>query len=454
MEAPLRTSSYLIPVKLESEPDKYMLIHGHTGAIDIATESLLKKIQSVASGTDLLSEMIDVLLKRGYITTKTQEEEYAYVARMATALYRKAEILNTSFTWVITYNCNFRCPYCFEGRNAKDGQKQIVFTEEIANRAYQVMEQIQPHKELRRNMITLFGGEPLLAENKEILSYIVEEGVKRGYKFAAVTNGYDLDAYFDLLSPEKICKLQVTIDGMKELHNARRVHYKYYDTFDKIIANLRLSLEKGVAVSVRMNVDNRNMDDFLQLKRYFESNGFYQYSGFSFYSAYLRNNTSIDDSEQENLEFLSKKDYLEKNKRQGILSMCQSHGVLQMIHNAIENGKPISFRSAFCGAQVGGYVIDPIGRIYPCWEVIGQKEYQIASYNKRGVHWNKAILSEWRKSKILNQTACRTCKYALICGGGCLYHSQVGNKGHCYYFQKMFDFIVNHALVQKAKAIV
>lgn len=49
----LRTSSYLIPVKLESEPGKYMLIHGYTGAIDIVTESLLKKIQAVASGVDL-----------------------------------------------------------------------------------------------------------------------------------------------------------------------------------------------------------------------------------------------------------------------------------------------------------------------------------------------------------------------------------------------------------------
>lgn len=31
----LRTSSYLIPVKLEDEEDKYMLIHGYTGAIDV-----------------------------------------------------------------------------------------------------------------------------------------------------------------------------------------------------------------------------------------------------------------------------------------------------------------------------------------------------------------------------------------------------------------------------------
>lgn len=108
----LRTSSYLIPVKLESEPGKYMLIHGYTGAIDIVTEGLLEKIQTVASGADLSEDTLQTLMKRGYITTKSQEEEYAYVARMATALHKKSDILNTSFTLVVTYNCNFRCPYC------------------------------------------------------------------------------------------------------------------------------------------------------------------------------------------------------------------------------------------------------------------------------------------------------------------------------------------------------
>lgn len=85
----LRTSSYLIPVKLESEPGKYMLIHGYTGAIDIVTESLLKKIQAAASGVDLPEDTLQALIKRGYITTRSQEEEYAYVARMAKALHKK-----------------------------------------------------------------------------------------------------------------------------------------------------------------------------------------------------------------------------------------------------------------------------------------------------------------------------------------------------------------------------
>ena len=36
----LRVSSYMIPVKLEKEEGKYMLIHGYTGAADVVTMSL------------------------------------------------------------------------------------------------------------------------------------------------------------------------------------------------------------------------------------------------------------------------------------------------------------------------------------------------------------------------------------------------------------------------------
>lgn len=242
----LRTSSYMIPVKLEKEEDKYMLIHGYTGAIDIVTENLLEKIKSIAKGHDFSDNMLQQLIKRGYITTKTQEEEYAYVARVAKAIHKRKQILNTSFTWVVTYNCNFRCPYCFENREMKDSQHSNTLTIEEVNSIYRAMEQIQPHKELRSSILTLYGGEPLLAENKEIVNYIVEEGVKRGYKFNAITNGYELEHYLDLLSPTKICKLQITIDGPKAIHDTRRIHYKDHGTFDKIIHNISMALKKNI----------------------------------------------------------------------------------------------------------------------------------------------------------------------------------------------------------------
>lgn len=179
----LRTSSYIIPVKLESEEGKYMLIHGYTGAMDIVSESvvLCLKYNEIKKLSDLT---LQALQRRGYITNKTKEEEIEYVERVAQALHKRDEILHKSFTWVVTYNCNFRCPYCFEKREYKDSPHRIVLTKSQVDRLFNAMIEIEPRKQLQDSVITLYGGEPLLKENKEIVTYIVQEGRKKGYRFS------------------------------------------------------------------------------------------------------------------------------------------------------------------------------------------------------------------------------------------------------------------------------
>lgn len=447
MEAPLRTSSYLIPVKLESESDKYMLIHGYTGAIDIATESLLKKIQSIASGTDLLPEMVEVLLKRGYITTKTPEEEYAYVARLVTALHQKAKVLTSCFTWVITYNCNFRCPYCFENRALKDGTQKFVLTKDEVDDIYAAINKIQPHEELRSKVMTLYGGEPLLTENKDIVSYIVTEGKKRGYKFKAITNGYDLDSYLDLLSPESIYKLQITIDGPKDIHNQRRIHYLYHNTFDKIVYNIELALKRGIEVIVRMNTDSYNINKLAELKHVFSTLGFDKYPNFSIYTAVLRDYDAISSSEYKDLDFISASSYINQHKQYKTLDLCYDYGISKHLQQAMLERKCITFRSAFCLAQINGYVFAPKGKIYPCWEVIGNDKNLIGTYSHKGLIWNTPVLEKWRGVDITKRKSCSQCKYALLCGGGCPAKTLEGQNVHCVFFQKMFDSSANRALM-------
>lgn len=216
----LRTSSYTIPIKLDSEEGKYMLIHGYTGAIDIVNEDIaIKLIQHNYIDEETFSPTIKTNLeKRGYITVKTKEEELSYVTRIAQALHKRDKILKKNFTWTITYNCNFRCPYCFENRETKDSVQHVAFTKEMVDRTFNAMKEIEPRMQLQSNIITLYGGEPLLKENKEIITYIVSEGKARGYKFYAITNGYDLEHFLDLLALDSICQVQITIDGTKEFH--------------------------------------------------------------------------------------------------------------------------------------------------------------------------------------------------------------------------------------------
>jgi uncharacterized protein len=109
------------------------------------------------------------------------------------------------------------------------------------------MFEIEPDIELHRKNIekniVLYGGEPLLKENKEIVEYIVNKGVDLGYTFEAITNGYDLEAFTDLLSPDKIRSIQVTVDGMQENHDKKRIHFVTIKSFDKIITNIGIALK-------------------------------------------------------------------------------------------------------------------------------------------------------------------------------------------------------------------
>lgn len=450
----LRTSSYLIPVKLESEPGKYMLIHGYTGAIDIVTESLLKKIQAAASGVDLPEDTLQALIKRGYITTRSQEEEYAYVARMAKALHKKDYLLYTNFTWVVTYNCNFRCPYCFEGRDKKDGDHRIVFTQEMVDKAFRAMEQIQPHKELRKKVITLYGGEPLLAENKEIVSYIINEGITRGYKFVAITNGYDLDCYGDLLSPDKIYKVQITVDGPKKLHDCKRIHYRYGETFDKIVENIQFALNHSIKVTIRMNMDTSNINQYNDLKKFFEKKGFFQNPQFELYSAILKNNDSISTDEHRKLDFLSIGSFITKNQKINKEWGKEYNGISKKIYKALSEKRALLLSSVFCAAQVNGYVLDPLGDIYPCWEVIGNKKHLEGSFLNDTIVWNNDVVKVWHNTNVCKDELCAKCRYALLCCGGCPYYHMRGENMQCTFYKRTFAIEVNKAYAQYNKLLI
>ena len=219
MEESLHKSYYTIPVKLQAEDNKHMLIHGYTGAIDIVDSNIVNALNAENISSVLSEDEISLLSQRGYLTNKTVEEEQSYVAHFADVLHRMNSKLYKNFGFVITYDCNFRCPYCFENIISKHGTAwtKRTITKELVDKAYDAMLKIEAHRELHTNEILLYGGEPFLRENYDIVKYIIKKGYSLGYKFKAITNGYDLDFYEDLLSPEYFTFIQISMDGFREL---------------------------------------------------------------------------------------------------------------------------------------------------------------------------------------------------------------------------------------------
>lgn len=438
----LRVSSYIIFVDLDD--DSVMLLHGYAGSIDIVPRSvadLLRSRESV-SCSDFDSELFEGLANRRYLTKLSQEEENDYFRRMAVALHKKDMLLYASYTFVVTYDCNFRCPYCFERELVKGTHKRHAMTKEMVDKAFSAIMEIQKSKQRESKHITLFGGEPLLKENLELVEYIVAKGAEAGFTFSAITNGYDLDAFVHLLAPDSIRSLQITIDGTEDMHNQKRLHKDDVPTFKKIVDNIGMAIDKDIAITIRFNTDRNNFSQLKELKAYFDELGYTKHKKFAIDSARLENfDESLDNKDKQ--AFLSQKEFIKKHETLDFEYGCHDYATYGKIYRSIYKQTPLPYRSTFCYSQIGGYVFDPFFKIYPCWEVIGERDYCIGDYSGGVPVWDEHRLNYWHEDNITKRQACSTCKCALLCGGGCTAHNIRDH--HCTHMLEMIAYAAKKA---------
>jgi uncharacterized protein len=445
----LRKSSYTISVKLEAEEDKYMLLHGYTGAIDVVSGNVISYLDTMnhpgTEKVEVSESTFNALRTRGYLTVKTEDEEIEHVRKLANLLHQKDKILYKGFLFLVAYDCNFRCPYCYESivlKNSRQWSKK-AFTKEMVDRAYDAMLKIEPNRNLHSSKITLYGGEPLLASNKEIVTYIVQKGITLGYDFMAITNGYDLDAFKELLGPGKITSLQITIDGLKETHNQRRIHYQTRESFDKILSNIGVALKQDVSISVRINTDANNFNELPQLEQIFKELGYTEHSKFSIHSAPVVN---YSQNQGKAINFLNQTEFEQKHKSINYKYQCGVTLLAKMLYRTIKEQKRFHFSSTYCSAQVGMYILDPFGEIYSCWEDVGKQNMNIGNYLNASIKWTN-ILDLWRNQNIASSDKCVNCKYAFFCKGGCITHGMIQNgefcSGFCNFFPATFEHAVN-----------
>ena len=270
-----RPSSYNIFVQVDKEKESYLLVHGYTGAIDHLSGNLVKLIRSIKkpqNEKELISngfekQLLNTLLNRGYFTELSVSEELQYTSKLANGLHEKAR-KSASYMFLVAYDCNFRCPYCYENDISSYGKgwSKKKLTTELIDKAYGAILDVDKHLASSSKVITLYGGEPLLSENYDVVSYIIDKGQQLGFSFKAITNGYDVDHFMDLMGKGLIEEVQITIDGTKEFNNKRRVYKdSTVDTFSVIMANIQTLLDKNIEVSIRINTDANNFQEIEKL---------------------------------------------------------------------------------------------------------------------------------------------------------------------------------------------
>lgn len=459
----LRKSNYAIIIDIDKENDMFALIHGYTGAIDLVNSDVVKFLRTGLHRNLLSDKTIENLVHRGYMTTLGKEEEKELVTKIAKEIHDK-EIGNYNVHFLVTYNCNFRCVYCYENDLSNSGKNwtKEVFNFEKVDKAYELIDKLQVKQKVSKN-INLYGGEPLLKSNINLVRYIIEEGVKRGFYFSAVTNGYDLDNYIDLIENDKIRKLQITIDGPRYIHDNRRPHFKDKKSFDKIVRNIDLCLKKESYVTIRINSDKRILDNFSELVELFRKKGWDKQKKFHAYLACMRTDQDYCKQIKRNsVNSVYEKDNLdesiipvEQNEiitryytyfEEGIIDKntgCQDFEIFNIIKNALIGDGILKFKSIFCGAQHGNLILDPLGKIYPCWDIVGLEEHSIGTFIPE-LEFNK-IKDDWYENYAIKYK-CINCSHVLLCGGGCIAQGILSNGnpscGYCNDYKKNLKSIV------------
>lgn len=406
----IKFSDYNIIVK--SKNNKYNAIQGYTGAFDSFDESigklLIERDDKIFNEAD---EIKEYLYKRGYLCS-IEKNEKEQMKRIADIMHRKSTE-KYGIAILPTYNCNFRCRYCFEKINKYDKEK--VISREMIDNIFKALGSLD--RDVNKN-ICLFGGEPFIRSNHDIVKYIVDIGKTYGFKFFATSNGYDLEYFRDIIDTDKINCIQITLDGLKEYHDNSRYLVGKKPTFDKIVSNIDWCLKKNIKISIRTNISESNISQVENLIKFYKEKKWTRYSNFKFYFSPLDSCGSKDNRNDYNgSRILEKLKELSIDNINPIEIVSVYSSIKKKLEEYIYNNKLVLFQSEACASNRKEVYIDADGLIYSCCNLVGTK-YVVGNLDEDRILFNEQF-SEWNNRYISNMDKCSSCSYALFCGGGC-----------------------------------
>ena len=290
-------------------------------------------------------DLKDSLLKMKVLMDNSQEP---FLRIKYKSMLRRFNNSQLSLTINPTLYCNFACPYCFEGSHP-----QKYMTEQVED---DIIKFVKKHGDAKAVNVTWFGGEPLLAFNRIVSLTEKFKSLGLVYEAGMITNGYLLtDRVVSYLDELQIKSIQVTIDGMREVHDSRRCLRNGHPTFDRIIENIKRThaVCPNIKLNVRVNIDRTNERDFLELYNLFQTD---EFKGILLSPAFVDDIANINkcvlNSEEQN-------NYINR--------LLREHGIV------FSKFYPEPMHECFI-RNPNSVVIGPEGELYKCWNDVGKED--------------------------------------------------------------------------------
>lgn len=315
-----------------------------------------------------------------------------------------------SATILLTMACNLRCKYCFQGHDNRSMTIDIAKADSIV----EFLIKNVMLKGLKHIAIILFGGEPLV--NIDIGYYILGkvksfcEKNNITYSSSIITNGTLLTKdIINKLSEFNCRMIQITLDGIREIHDKRRIYQNGRGTFDETINALLLLKESGkIHTVIRINIDKTNIKETYQLLEFIGKKHI-DLTKFRVDFGIVRGETKGSSVYSSNCF----RDYEIGDILYDLWNFAEEQGFKFNI-------KPMR-KTMYCGLYADNqFTIAPNCDIYKCWEHVGEKEHLMGEIDRNGNLINlRYAFYDWMSTDPLKNNICNKCVYLPVCGGGC-----------------------------------
>jgi uncharacterized protein len=150
---------------------------------------------------------------------------------------------------VLTHRCNFACGYCYAGAHLQKDMGVATMERGVALLFADGASEAQ---------LSFFGGEPFLAAERmqQAIAAAQAEAERRGARLTlqCTTNGSLLGRDSLRLVADSGMKLVISIDGVREAHEAQRPLAGGCSSYNAVISGLRAAVEAGVQPEAMMVV--------------------------------------------------------------------------------------------------------------------------------------------------------------------------------------------------------
>jgi len=343
--------------------------------------------------------------------------------RAALELFRKIRHNNTrlhelnTLFWECTLRCNLSCLHCGSDCKAVAGCPDMP-----AKDFFDVIDQITPHVNPHRTMITFSGGEPLLRKDLEACGL---ELYQREFPWGLVSNGLFLNRRrLDALLAAGLHSITISLDGLEEAHNWLRRHPQSYAKALQAVE--MLTREKEIVWDVVTCVNRKNIHQLNEFKELLIDIGVKNWRIFTIFP--VGRAATFPELQLTDDEFTALLDFIRATRKEKRIHL--SYG---------------------CEGFLGGYEMEVRDRFYECYAGINVASILAdgsisacpsirANFHQGNIYkdhfmdvWNNRF-QPFRNREWARKGLCADCSLFRYCeGNGMHLHDDEGNLLVCHY---------------------